>query len=248
MNQGGGRRDFGGDDYGPQGNFGDQLASGDGTPQAGAVLLVYGLNMEYMNCDRMFNLFCLFGNVIRVKFLKSKEGAAMVQMGDNRSVERAIFNLGGQTLFGNKLQLHLSKQPFLQDVAQPYELPDGTLSFKDLQGNRNNRFMSAEQAAKNRIIGPTETLHFFNAPPNISQDDIIKVFEDAGANSPPGVKLFPAKSDRSSSGLVEYNNRAEALGALVMTNHFPVPNPGGGSRPYIIKMCFSSASISDRNK
>ena len=44
-------------------------------------------------------------SLCQVKFLKSKEGAAMVQMGDNRSVERAIFNLGGQTLFGNKLQL-----------------------------------------------------------------------------------------------------------------------------------------------
>ena len=64
---GGGRRDLLGDGgYGPQGGYGEQLASGDGAPQAGAVLLVYGLNMDQMNCDRMFNLFCLFGNVIRV--------------------------------------------------------------------------------------------------------------------------------------------------------------------------------------
>ena len=84
MNQGGGRRDFGGDDYGPQGNFGDQLASGDGTPQAGAVLLVYGLNMEYMNCDRMFNLFCLFGNVIRVREHKT---VYLVFTPDNNPVE-----------------------------------------------------------------------------------------------------------------------------------------------------------------
>ena len=28
--------------------------------------MVYGLNPEKMNCDRLFNLFCLYGNVIKV--------------------------------------------------------------------------------------------------------------------------------------------------------------------------------------
>lgn len=37
-----------------------------GGPQQGAVLMVYGLNMEKINCDSLFNLFCLYGNVVRV--------------------------------------------------------------------------------------------------------------------------------------------------------------------------------------
>ena len=32
----------------------------------GTVLMVYGLNLERVNCDRLFNLFCLYGNVVRV--------------------------------------------------------------------------------------------------------------------------------------------------------------------------------------
>ena len=36
-------------------------------PQEGAVLMVYGLNMEKMNADRLFNLLCLYGNVFKVK-------------------------------------------------------------------------------------------------------------------------------------------------------------------------------------
>lgn len=35
-------------------------------PQEGAVLMVYGLNMEKMNTDRLFNLLCLYGNVFKV--------------------------------------------------------------------------------------------------------------------------------------------------------------------------------------
>ena len=50
------------------------------------------------------------------------------------------------------LNFSVSKQPFLQEVAQPYDLPDGTPSFKDMQGNRNNRFMNPDQAAKNHIL------------------------------------------------------------------------------------------------
>ena len=37
-----------------------------GLPQQGAVLMVYGLNKDKMNADRLFNLLCLYGNVVRV--------------------------------------------------------------------------------------------------------------------------------------------------------------------------------------
>ena len=36
------------------------------------MLMVYGLNAEKMNCERIFNLFCLYGNVVKVSSLKSK--------------------------------------------------------------------------------------------------------------------------------------------------------------------------------
>ena len=40
--------------------------SGGGMLQQGSVLMVYGLNPEKMNCQRLFNMFCLYGNVVRV--------------------------------------------------------------------------------------------------------------------------------------------------------------------------------------
>lgn len=45
-----------------------------------------------------------------------------------------------------------SKQAFLQDVPNPYELPDGTPSFKDYMGSRNNRYANPEAASKNHIL------------------------------------------------------------------------------------------------
>jgi heterogeneous nuclear ribonucleoprotein L len=42
---------------------------------------------------------------VQIKFLKSKEGAAMVQMGDGISVERVIQNLHNCYFFGSELRL-----------------------------------------------------------------------------------------------------------------------------------------------
>lgn len=62
--------------------------------------------------------------------------------------------------------------------GQCYELEDGSSSFKDFHGSRNNRFASPEQAAKNRIQHPSNVLHFFNAQPDVTPE----LFSQVGAN------------------------------------------------------------------
>ena len=207
---------------------------------AGSVTMVYGLNLQQMNCTKVFNLFCLYGNVVRVKFLKTKEGCAMVQMGDSAAVERAVANLNNITFFESKMQLGFSKQAFLADVQQPYELPDGSPSFVDFMGNKNNRFINPEMASKNRIQPPSKILHFFNTPPGLEAVDIEAIFSKNGAPRPKCIKMFPSKTERSSSGLIEFDTLAPALESLVVANHVPVENTNG-KFPYIMKLCFSSS-------
>lgn len=204
-------------------------------------MMVYGLD-ESVNCDKLFNLFCLYGNVVRAKFLRSKEGAAMVQMGDPGSVDRVMKHLNNAHIYGNKIQLGYSKQAFLQDVPNPHEMKDGTPSFKDFMGNRNNRFTNPEAAAKNRIQPPSKCLYYFNAPPTIDEDSLKQAFEDAGAKSPTKVKQFPSKSEKSSTGLVEFDTKEEAIEALICANHHEIPNPGR-KYPYTLKLVFNSTEI-----
>lgn len=205
-----------------------------------SVTMVYGLNCDKMNCNKLFNLFCLYGNVVRIKFLKTKEGCAMIQMGDGPSVERAVASLNNITFFESKMQLGFSKQAFLADVQQPYELPDSSPSFIDFMGNKNNRFINPEMASKNRIQPPSKILHFFNTPPGLEAADIEEIFVDQGTPRPKCVKMFPSKTERSSSGLIEFENLSEALESLLIANHVPVDNPTG-KFPYIMKLCFSSS-------
>ncbi|XP_051966383.1 heterogeneous nuclear ribonucleoprotein L-like isoform X6 [Xyrauchen texanus] len=206
------------------------------------VVMVYGLDPLKINADRVFNIVCLYGNVERVKFMKSKPGAAMVEMGDCYAVDRAISHLNNNFLFNQKLNVCVSKQQAIMP-GQSYELDDGTSSFKDFHGSRNNRFTSPEQAAKNRIQHPSNVLHFFNAAPEASPDVFTRICEELGVKSPSNVKLFAAKgssSERSSSGLMEWESVNDAMEALAMMNHYQMKNPNG-PYPYTLKLCFSTA-------
>lgn len=114
---------------------------------------------------------------LQIKFLKSKEGTAMVQMGDGVAVERCVQNLNNVTvgltgaaplthhsqhqnndhsLVEHKLQLAFSKQPYLSEVTNPYPLPDKSPSYKEYINNKNNRFMNPAMASKNRIQPPSK--------------------------------------------------------------------------------------------
>uniref|UniRef100_A0A8C5CDG5 RRM domain-containing protein n=1 Tax=Gadus morhua TaxID=8049 RepID=A0A8C5CDG5_GADMO len=188
------------------------------------VVMVYGLEPVKMNADKVFNVFCLYGNVERVKFMKSKPGAAMVEMGDCYAVDRAITHLNNNFLFGQKLNVCVSKQQAIMP-GQCYELEDGSSSFKDFHGSRNNRFTSPEQAAKNRIQHPSNVLHFFNAQPESSTEIFGQICEEIGVKCPINIKLFTGKSnERSASGLLEWESINDAMEALAMMNHHQMKN------------------------
>jgi heterogeneous nuclear ribonucleoprotein L len=164
----------------------------------------------------------------------------MVQMGDPLAVERVVSILNNTDLFGSMVEISYSKQSILRNVHDPYQLADGTLSFQDFSGSKNNRFSTPEMASKNRIQPPSKILHFFNTPPGLESKDVEELFTDHGSPAPKCVKLFPSKTERSSSGLIEFETLGDALEALVSCNHQPVPNPNG-KFPYIMKLCFSSS-------
>ncbi|XP_046891293.1 heterogeneous nuclear ribonucleoprotein L-like isoform X4 [Hypomesus transpacificus] len=234
----GGRGGYGAPGYGPPPPPPGEYSAHADSP----VVMVYGLEALKMNADRVFNVFCLYGNVERVKFMKSKPGAAMVEMGDCYAVDRAITHLNNNFLFGQKLNVCVSKQQAIMP-GQSYELEDGSTSFKDFHGSRNNRFTSPEQAAKNRIQHPSNVLHFFNAQPDASVEVFSQICEELGVKSPINIKLFTggaATSERSSSGLLEWESINDAMEALSMMNHYQMKN-STGPYPYTLKLCFSTA-------
>lgn len=72
------------------------------------------------------------------------------------------------------LSVSVSKQPAIMP-GQSYGLEDGSCSYKDFSESRNNRFSTPEQAAKNRIQHPSNVLHFFNAPLEVTEENFFEV-------------------------------------------------------------------------
>ncbi|KHJ42705.1 hnRNP-L/PTB/hephaestus splicing factor family protein [Trichuris suis] len=203
------------------------------------VVMIYGLDTEMVNCDRLFNLLCLYGNVIKIKFLKSKSDTCMVQMGDGRSADRVIEHLQKATIFKNKIHIVVSRQSQLNEVRDPATMPDGSSSFKDYTGYRFQRFTSPEIATKNRIIQPQKFLYFFNAPPDVTEQRLTELFETANAPKPTHVKIFSKREMvKNSAGIIEFEDEVAATEALMLCNHTNMECKDSKS-PFVLKLCFA---------
>ncbi|XP_013882036.1 heterogeneous nuclear ribonucleoprotein L-like [Austrofundulus limnaeus] len=205
-----------------------------------SVAMVSGLHPTKMNCSCIFNLFCLYGNVDKVKFMKSVPGTALVEMGDEYAVDRAVTHLNSIKVFGKKLNVCVSKQQAVIP-SQVFELADGSSSYQDFSLTRNNRF-SSTHSNRNIIQPPAAVLHFYNAPPTLSQQQLLKLCSEH--NVPPFTKfkVFDAKpSSKTLSGLLEFDSKTEAVEALTVLNHHQIRIPSS-SNPFTLKLCFSTSS------
>ncbi|XP_041106107.1 heterogeneous nuclear ribonucleoprotein L-like isoform X2 [Polyodon spathula] len=214
---------------------------GHGASSSSSVAMVSGLHAKRMNCTRIFNLICLYGNIEKVKFMKSVPGTALVEMGDEYAVDRAITHLNSIKVFGKRLNVCVSKQHAVIP-SQVFELEDGTSSYKDFAMTRNNRFTSAGQASKNIIQPPSCVLHFYNVPPCVTEEELQQL---CATHDVPGFikyKVFDAKpSSKTISGLLEFETKTHAVEVLTVLNHYQIRIPNG-SNPYTLKLCFSTSS------
>uniref|UniRef100_A0A671RDM4 RRM domain-containing protein n=1 Tax=Sinocyclocheilus anshuiensis TaxID=1608454 RepID=A0A671RDM4_9TELE len=201
-----------------------------------SVAMVSGLHPAKMNCTRIFNLFCLYGNIEKVKFMKSVPGTALVEMSDEYAVDRAVTHLNSIKVFSKRLNQHAVIP------SQVFELEDGSSSYKDFAMTRNNRFTSAGQASKNIIQPPSCVLHFYNVPPCISEDDLQRLCTEHDVPGFIKYKVFDAKpSSKTISGLLEFDSKTHAVEVLTVLNHYQIRIPNG-SNPYTLKLCFSTSS------
>jgi len=210
------------------------------------VCMIYGMEPTKMNCQRVFNLFCQYGNVNMVMFLKSKDGCAMIEMGDPIAAQRCVNHLNNIILFGSELKLDISRSVrFIEAVKVKFTLPDDSQSYKDFSRDRNNRFDTPARAAKNRIISPTKVLHFYNVP-QMDDEDLECLFTTNEAPRPSRIKWMPAKNDRSGLGFVEFDTIEESIEAMTICNNLEIEGSekmGDKGYPYDLKLCFSPATL-----
>jgi heterogeneous nuclear ribonucleoprotein L len=228
------------------GRRGEDRNPGPHGPAMTPVAIIYGLT-DRVNCQHVFNLMCLHGNVHKVKFMKSKPGCAMVEFSDPGAVSRAT-RMTGAELFGSKLTIRPSNKS--QFIGEPkgdvYTLMDKTPGFEDFMNSKFNRFTNSNSAQKNRQQEQRATVHFFNAPMDLTEERLEMIFTDEREeilHVKKAVIFGKKEGQKSSSGLVEFDSCAQAVSALTLFNHHAIDSTES-SYPFNIKLCFATQDLS----
>ncbi|KAK4601676.1 hypothetical protein RGQ29_011007 [Quercus rubra] len=91
--------------------FGGGLPPGISGTNDRCTVLVSNLNPDRIDEDKLFNLFSLYGNIVRIKLLRNKPDHALIQMGDGLQAELAVNFLKGAMLFEKPMEVNFSKHP-----------------------------------------------------------------------------------------------------------------------------------------
>ncbi|KAM4042345.1 heterogeneous nuclear ribonucleoprotein L-like isoform 2-T2 [Anomaloglossus baeobatrachus] len=222
----------------PENSFPPFMPGGPG----GLVAMVGGLHQDKMNCDRVFNLFCLYGNVSKIKFMKSIPGQAFVEMTDEFAVKRVVGFLNMAEVFGKTINVCVSKQHSVIP-SHMFQLRDGSSSYKEFGMSKLNRFTIDSQPSKNTMQPPSCVVRYYNAPLNTSESDLLKICEQQKVPKFIKHKAFEPRQPfkPSSSGLLEWKTKSEALEAVIVLNHYTIKIPYT-LNPYTMKMSFSAAN------
>lgn len=181
--------------------FGGTLPPGVTGTNERCTLIVSNLNTDKINEDKLFNLFSLYGNIVRIKVLRNKPDHALVEMADGFQAELAVHYLKGAMLFGNKLEVNYSKYPTITPAPDAHEYTNSSL----------NRFNSNVVKNYRHCCAPTKMIHISALPQDISEDTILTHVSEHG--SVVGTKLFEVNGKRQA--LVLFETEEEATEALV---------------------------------
>ncbi|XP_057503155.1 polypyrimidine tract-binding protein homolog 3-like isoform X2 [Actinidia eriantha] len=181
--------------------FGGGLPPGISGSNDRCTVLVSNLNPDRIDEDKLFNLFSLYGNIVRIKLLRNKPDHALVQMGDGFQAELAVHFLKGAMLFGKRLEVNFSKHAHITTGADTHEYSNSNL-------NRFNR-----NAAKNYryCCSPTKMIHLSTLPQDVTEEEIVSHLEEHGTIV--NTKLFEMNGKKQA--LVLFENEEQATEALI---------------------------------
>ncbi|XP_068662635.1 polypyrimidine tract-binding protein homolog 3-like isoform X1 [Aristolochia californica] len=164
-------------------------------------ILVSNLNPEKIDEDKLFNLFSIYGNIIRIKFLRSKPDHALIQMGDGFQAELAVHFLKGALLFGKRLEANFSKHANINAAPDTHEYAGSNLNRFNRNAVKNYRYCCA----------PTKMIHLSTLPPEITEEEIVSHLEEHGTIV--NTKLFEVNGKKQA--LVLFESEEQATEALV---------------------------------
>lgn len=222
---------LGGGSNSPQ-SFGGQsgMRYGGGASSTGSVLLVSNLDEDQTECDHLFTLFGVYGDVQRVKILFNKKDTALVQMAEPQQALVAMNHLDKVKLWHKQIRVMPSKHTSVQLPKEGQ--PDAGLT-KDFTNSSLHRFKKPGSKNYSNIYPPGPTLHLSNIPSSVEEDELKGAFNSIGLTVV-AFKFFP--KDRKMA-LVQLASVDEAIVGLVKLHNFQL------SETSHLRVSFSKSTI-----
>ncbi|KAL4644094.1 hypothetical protein ACB092_02G139000 [Castanea dentata] len=183
--------------------FGGRLPPGISGTNDRCTVLVSNLNPDKIDEDKLFNLFSLYGNIVRIKLLRSKPDHALIQMGDGFQAEFAVNFLKGALLFGKRLEVNYSKYPNITPGQDTHDYSNSNLNRFNRNALKNYRY----------CCSPTKMIHLSTLPQEITEEEIVAQLELEEHGTVVGTKLFEANGKKQA--LVLFETEEQATEALV---------------------------------
>ncbi|KAK9111203.1 hypothetical protein Scep_018722 [Stephania cephalantha] len=181
--------------------FGGGLPPGISGTNERCTVLVSNLNPDKIDEDKLFNLFSIYGNIVRIKLLRNKPDHALVQMGDGFQAELAVHFLKGAMLLGKRLEVNFSKHPNITAGPDTHEYTNSNLNRYNRNASKNYRY----------CCSPTKMIHLSSLPQEITEEDIVAYLEEHGSII--NTKLFEVNGKKQA--LIQFDNEEQATEALV---------------------------------
>jgi len=186
-----------------KGAFGPSMQDG-----RGSVLLVNNLTPGQIDCDKLFTLFGVYGDVIRVKILFNKRDTALIQFASPQQAQTAQIHLNRLFLHTKEINVNVSKHT---EVALPQkDEPESAALTKDYTNSPIHRFRHRGARTTKNINPPSQVLHISNIYDGATEEGLRKIF--ATETTSAIVQFFPSNRKM---GYVKLDNAHEGVLALM---------------------------------
>lgn len=154
-------------------SFGEEYTVG-GAP----VVLVDNID-DSTKAEHLAALFAVYGNVVRIKMLRSRKSCALVQLHDLNQCQLCIEYLNGVMLHGKALTVSQSSGGTIPAPSKVQE--EGDLdSVKEFSGYPL-LYSRQKPDRPQRLFLPSNTLHISNMSDETSEQELLRVLESFGA-------------------------------------------------------------------
>jgi len=186
--------------------------------EKGSVVLVSNLDKMETTPDKLFTLFGVYGDVVRVKILFNKKDNALIQFADASMADTARQHLDKAVVFGRTIGVRTSKH---SSVAMPKDdfLPENLHLTKDFSNSPLHRYKKAGSKNCGNIFKPGSTLHLSNISDGVTQEELVKPFKKYGKVV--RIKFLPGTQKMA---VLAMSSIEEAIDALIHLHNHPFRN------------------------